>query len=437
MEELSELAASCGYDPVNRITQNLPWEDRATCVGPGKVDEIRRFADAEEAEILIFNNTLSPAQIANLTKAFDLEVMDRTGVILQIFALHASSREARIQVEYARLKYMLPRLVGLRRNLSRQGGGSGSLSNRGSGEMQIELDRRHIERRMSVLRKELASVAGSREVQRKRRERNHFPLVSLVGYTNAGKSSLMNALLDLAEADPADWSSERVLPGKTSGGEPSGEKTAGTLPGNAADSAWENSKKVFTQDMVFATLDTTVRRISPPGRQEFLLSDTVGFISDLPTALVEAFHSTLEEVLHADLILEVVDASDPEHDMHMEVTAKTLQELGAGEIPMIRVMNKTDLLPDPDSDSKSSRPDRIYVSAERGTGLDGLMERTGEKRGGETIEVQLLIPFQSLAAAEQIRAHARILNEEYTPEGLNLTALINMDLLRRYRDFVR
>ena len=215
MEELVNLTYSCGMEPVRKVTQHLPWTDRATCAGPGKVEEIRSLADAEEADLVIFNNHLSPAQISNLTKLLDVEVLDRTALILQIFAEHASTKEARAQVEYARLRYMLPRLAGLRRNLSRQGGGSGSLSNKGSGEMQIELDRRHIERRMTVLRRELKKIALNRETQRRRRMRNRIPLVSLVGYTNAGKSTLMNALIDYCSKDSPAQSSIRQSGGSS------------------------------------------------------------------------------------------------------------------------------------------------------------------------------------------------------------------------------
>jgi len=405
MRELGELALSCGIDPVRQMTQNLPWEDRATCVGPGKVVEIREMADAEETDLVIFNNTLSPSQIVNLSKALDTEVIDRTGLILRIFADHARSREARIQVEYARLKYMLPRLAGLRQNLSRQGGGTGSRSNRGAGEMQIELDRRHIERKMSVLRRELEQIAKNREVQRHQRSRNSLPLVSMVGYTNAGKSTLMNRLIDSS----AGWQ-------------------------NVPDE--ENHRHVYVEDMVFATLDTTVRRISPEGRREFLLSDTVGLINDLPTALVEAFHSTLEEVLKADLILEVVDASDPEHAMHMEVTKQTLAELGAGDIPLIEVMNKSDLSDDPDRAGRVTGGNRIYISAADGSGAEELLGLIDEKLCGERICMELLIPYARMADADLVRRQGMIEEEEYTEEGLRLKAYLDMDLLRRCREYV-
>ncbi len=431
MEELAELAKSCGYEPARKITQHLPWEDKSTCAGPGKVEEIDALADAEEADLVIFNNSLSPAQISNLTKLLDAEVMDRTGLILQIFAEHATSREARLQVEYARLQYMLPRLVGMRRNLSRQGGGSGSVSNRGSGEMQIELDRRHIERKMSVLRKELKKVSSIRETQRKKRTRNRLPLVSLVGYTNAGKSTLMNALIDYGTKDTGSDSAENGLEIKTSVVD-----ETGVLSGEPMSGENENSRHVYTQDMVFATLDTAVRRIEPEGAQAFLLSDTVGFINDLPTALVEAFHSTLEEVLQADLILNVVDASDPEHDMHRMVTEKTLQELGAGGISRIEVMNKTDRTDDVRAGTVQSRPDRIYLSAKSGQGIEELVSLIEEKLNGETVQVQLLIPFSDLAVAEPLHRQAVIDKEEYTEEGLKATVRMDMELLRRYKKYV-
>ena len=271
--------------------------------------------------------------------------------------------------------------------------------------MQIELDRRHIERKMSVLRRELEQIARNREVQRRQRSRNSLPLVSLVGYTNAGKSTLMNRLIDSS----AGWQ-------------------------NVPDE--ENHRHVYVEDMVFATLDTTVRRISPEGRREFLLSDTVGLINDLPTALVEAFHSTLEEVLKADLILEVVDASDPEHAMHMEVTKQTLAELGAGDIPLIEVMNKSDLSDDPDRAGRVTGGNRIYISAADGSGVDELFSLIDEKLCGERICMELLIPYARMADADLIRRQGMIEKEEYTEEGLRLKAYLDIDLLRRCREYV-
>ena len=426
MDELEALALSCDLVPVRRVTQHLPWTDKATCAGPGKVEEIRALADAEEADLVIFNNSLTPAQISNLTKLLEVEVLDRTALILQIFSRHAFSREARIQVEYAKLQYILPRLVGMRRNLSRQGGGSGALSNKGSGEMQIELDRRHIERRMSVLRRELKKISLSRETQRSMRRKNHLPLVSMVGYTNAGKSTLMNALIDWCTEDTAASSATKDAAAFDEGNRPEEVK----------ERTSEKNRHVFVKDMVFATLDTSVRRIDPHGAQAFLLSDTVGFINDLPTALVEAFHSTLEEVLEADLILEVVDVSDPEHAMQMEVTDRTLSELGAAGIPRIRVMNKVDLTREALPGTIQEQSERIFLSAAGGDGVENLVRLIEEKLNGETIQVSVLIPYGAMSALEALHTDARILNQEYMPEGVKLKARMDMDMLRRYKDYV-
>jgi GTP-binding protein HflX len=443
MDELERLAVSCDMDPVRRVTQHLPWEDKATCAGPGKIEEIRALADAEEADVVIFNNSLSPAQIANLTKLLDVEVLDRTALILQIFAEHASSREATIQVEYARLQYTLPRLVGMRRNLSRQGGGSGSLSNKGAGEMQIELDRRHIERRMTVLRRELQKISTNREIQRRQRTRNRLPLVSMVGYTNAGKSTLMNALIDRCE-DLHDATCQKTEPGESfktdslQNDQLYLQSDQSHLQNNQLRKK-ENSRHVFVKDMVFATLDTSVRRIEPAGAQPFLLSDTVGFINDLPAYLVEAFHSTLEEVLKADLILEVIDSSDPEHAMQMEVTDRTLQELGAGSIPRIRVMNKADLT-EPSGISLNNdgiqRQDLIRLSAKRGDGIDQLVCMIEEKLNGETAQVTVMIPYHRMGMSETLRKNARVLAEEYTQDGLRMDVRMDIALLRTFRDYI-
>lgn len=277
----------------------------ATYIGSGKVQEVRDMARALEADIVVFDNGLSPIQLRNLQKELDTPVMDRTTLILEIFSARARTKEAKLQVEVARLQYMLPRLVGLHDALSRQGGTSGSMSSRGLGEKKLELDRRRLERRLTNMRKELDAISGERQTQRKKRADSGIPRVALVGYTNAGKSTIMNMLL-----------SEYVE---------------------------DTEKQVFVKDMLFATLDTTVRKIAPPDKNAFLLSDTVGFISNLPHGLVKAFRSTLEEVREADLLLQVIDYSDENYREHMKVTEETLQELGAQSIPVIYVFNKVDL----------------------------------------------------------------------------------------------
>ena len=343
---------------------------------------------------MIFNNTLSPSQLSNLSNALDLEVIDRTMLILNIFAERAKSRESMMQVDYAKLKYMLPRLVGLRSNLSRQGGTGGTMSNRGSGEKKIELDRRVIEKRMTLLRRELDSISKIRDTQTKKRIRSGLPLVSLVGYTNAGKSTLMNLMLSTFSTD--------------------------------------DEKRVESEDMLFATLDTSVRRIEIPGMRPFLLSDTVGFISDLPTMLIDAFHSTLNEALNADLLLEVIDASDPDRENHINVTESTLAELGAGNIPIIQIMNKADITPDtvPDSDGT------IAVSAVTGKGLDSLIRRIRSALDDGHVRVALLIPWKDSGAESRLRAAATVLSSEYTDDGILITALLDRSRVGEYQRFI-
>jgi GTP-binding protein HflX len=309
--------------------------------------------------------------------------------------------------------------------------------------MQIELDRRHIERRMTVLRRELQKISTNREIQRRQRTRNRLPLVSMVGYTNAGKSTLMNALIDRCE-DLHDAPCQKTEPGESfktdslQNDQLYLQSDQSHLQNNQLRKK-ENSRHVFVKDMVFATLDTSVRRIEPAGAQPFLLSDTVGFINDLPTYLVEAFHSTLEEVLKADLILEVVDSSDPEHAMQMEVTDRTLQELGAGSIPRIRVMNKADLT-EPSgislNNDGSQRQDLIRLSAKRGDGIDQLVCMIEEKLNGETAQVSVMIPYHRMGMSETLRKNARVLAEEYTQDGLRMDVRMDIALLRTFRDYI-
>lgn len=296
MEELERLAQACNMETVGILTQKLETVNNALYLGSGKVQELKEFAENIDADIIVFDNSLTPTQLRNLQQILKKPILDRTSLILDIFSERARTREAKLQVETAKLQYLLPRLVGMHEALSRQGGGSG-LANKGAGEKKLELDRRKIEHRLAELRRELEEVAEERETQRKKRLASSLPLVALVGYTNAGKSTLLNRMID---------------------------KYAG-----------DESKKVLEKDMLFATLETTVRKIELPDRRKFLLSDTVGFIHKLPPSLIKAFRSTLEEIKNADLLLHVIDYADKNYKKQIAVTEKTLEELGCASIPVI------------------------------------------------------------------------------------------------------
>lgn len=409
MDELEELAAAADMEVVGVTTQKMSQINKAFYIGTGKVEQVRELAEESDADVVVFDNALSPMQLRNLQQEIGKPVMDRTTLILEIFSKRARTREAKLQVEVASLQYMLPRLVGLHDALSRQGGGSGSMSNKGAGEKKLELDRRHIETRLATLRRELAQVEKDRETQRKQRLRSATPLVSLVGYTNAGKSSVMNALVDRFSKDK--------------------------------DGVEE--KKVLEKDMLFATLETTVRKMESKGGKSFLLSDTVGFINELPHNLVKAFRSTLEEVKNADLLLHVIDYSDPYYREHMQVTKETLNDLGAGKIPVIRVFNKMDLkvLENPDMDEMSFGYPRatgndIFMAAGKGVGIDELVTLIEDNLFGNRKEFELLIPYDAGGIFSRMQGETEILLYEYRDDGIYVKAALDETAEGRYRKYI-
>lgn len=368
LDELGDLAAACGMEVKGTVTQRLPMPDQALYMRGGKTEELRQTAGELGVQRVIFNDTLSPSQLRNLQRTLDLPVMDRTRLILEIFERRARTREAKLQVELAKLGYLKPRLIGMWETQTRQGGASGAMSSKGEGETQLEIDRRTIDRRLTELKKELKLVSRDRETRKKKRQESRLPLVSLVGYTNAGKSTILNEML------------KRWCP----------EETAG-------------KRQVFEADMLFATLDTTVRKIEAGRGRAFLLSDTVGFIHRLPISLVEAFRSTLEEAKDADLLVQVVDSSDEHCLEHIQVTMDTIRELGASHIPMITVFNKSDRNPSAlayprrglrEESIEGVRNENIYISAREPESIEFLTDVILEKLEANYVVETLTIPYE-------------------------------------------
>lgn len=415
LEELGALAEACDMEVAGRVCQTLEAVHKAFYIGTGKVDEVKALAEECGADVIIFDNSLSPMQMRNLQERLEKPILDRSALILDIFANRARSREAKLQVETARLQYMLPRLVGLHAALSRQGGASGSMSNRGAGEKKLELDRRVLEQRLAQLRRELKEVGNERETQRKQRVKSGLPRVALVGYTNAGKSTLLNAMLELY----------------------GGDETEG------------QEKRVFEKDMLFATLDTTVRKIVPEDHHAFLLSDTVGFIHKLPHNLVEAFHSTLEEAKEADILLQVVDYSDEHYKEQIAVTNQTLKKLGAEGIPMLYIYNKSDLVsPDDVPGLAGVTPERltehlpvvtdagIYLSAKKRVGMEELIGLIEKKLSGGYRECTLLIPFTDGRAVSYLNENAVVYETEYLENGVRMRVNCRQDDYGYYEKYL-
>lgn len=378
LAELKELTDTAGADVCAVLVQRREAPTKATYLGSGRVEELAALCEAQEADLVIFDCELSPTQQRNLEDALPCRVLDRTMLILDIFASRARSAEGRLQVELAQLQYRLPRLSGQGTALSRLGGGIGT---RGPGETKLESDRRHIRRRIAALKEQLEQVRRHREGLRARRHKDGVKTVALVGYTNAGKSTLLNHLTDAG---------------------------------------------VLAENRLFATLDTTARALKLPDGQTVLLIDTVGFVRRLPHHLVNAFRSTLEEATEADVILNLCDAGSPEADEHLAVSRELLSELGCGERPILSVLNKWDTV----SDAPHERVgNTFYISALHGWGLDVLLQGIAEALPPDRRRVTLLFPFSEGALAERCRKEGAVEYEEYVPEGLRMTVTLGSRLL--------
>lgn len=388
LEELNELAKTAGALVVGKVRVRRRTIDNATYVGSGKANELSLMGSELEADLFIFDDELSAIQLRTLEETLGARVIDRTTLILDIFAARATSREGKLQVELAQMHYRLPRLIGQGQVLSRLGGGIGT---RGPGEKKLEIDRRRIRRRVFELETELSEIEKQRGLRRESRKANRIPLVALVGYTNAGKSTMLNALTD---------------------------------------------SNVLAEDKLFATLDPVVRKITLSGGTEALLSDTVGFINKLPHDLVEAFKSTLEEVSNSDLILQVVDISCPYHEKQMRVVDGVLESLHAADIPRIIVFNKADAIASCDLPAESEN--RLNVSALRGTGIEKLLSAVELKLNSARTEVDILVPYSKYEAVSMIRDRGMLLSEEHTEAGTHIRALLDAESigqLRKILDF--
>lgn len=389
LEELSRLVDTAGADTVDVVVQRREKLDPATLLGRGKLAELSQEVSAGDIDVVVFDREITPAQERNLSRALNRRVLDRTAVILDIFALHAASREGKIQVELAQLEYRLPRLRGKGIELSRLGGGIGT---RGPGETRLEVDRRRILGRISRLKRQLQDLEQARHTKRERRKRQDMPLVAIVGYTNAGKSSLLNAL---------------------------------------------TGSDALVEDLLFATLDPTTRRLELNEGRVVLLSDTVGFVRSLPHQLIEAFKSTLEEAGEADLLLHVVDLADEDPDGKIAAVREVLAEIGADRVPELLVGNKADIAPPPALDRfQARRPEAIVVSASKQTGLEDLGDALWQQLSRQFREVQLLIPFAAGWAAGRVHEAGEVLAEEYRPDGVWFHARLSVADTQRLGEYV-
>ena len=396
MKELEGLAEAAGIEVLGVMVQNAEKANAATLIGKGKLEELAEMRRNMEADLVVFNDELSGMQLRNIEDACGCRVIDRTILILDIFADRATSMEGKLQVEMAQLQYRMPRLLGFGKSLSRLGGGIGT---RGPGEKKLETDRRHIQARCDEIRREIARVKQVRAVQRSRREKSGIPIAALVGYTNAGKSSIMNRLLSLSGRE---------------------------------------EKQVFEKDMLFATLDTAQRQVFLDDRCSFLLIDTVGFVSKLPHTLVDAFKATLEELTYADLLIHVVDAGFEGHDFQTAVTRQVIRELGAEGKPVITVYNKADLLTDEQHQELqlSGGKDSLLVSTKTGEGYDAFLQKIRKLLFADLQEVDLLIPYSKGSVASAIQEKQTPISVRYEEGGTRLRVLLDTADRSRYKEFI-
>jgi len=424
MHELEELVMAADAEVVGSIVQNKRIIEVATYIGSGKVQEVKQLAEANDANVIVFNDELSGSQIRNLEAEIGLKVIDRTALILDIFARRAQSRTSKLQIELAQLGYRLPRLTGYGNALSRTGGGIGT---RGPGEQKLEIDKRRIRERISDIRHELKEESKVRETQKAGRQRGGEPLVALVGYTNAGKSSVMNRMLTLVQGGPSAGAS--VL------------EKAGSLQKDGSDQE-DGVKRVFEKDMLFATLDTYHRRVEFEDNKAMVLVDTVGFVSKLPHKLVEAFKATLEEVHDADLLLHVVDVTNENVHNQISITEKVLRELDAFGKPTLLLLNKIDLLAPEDHDTvmvpKAGMFDgyeALRISARTGEGFDALIEKLRSKIFRGHVKVHMLIPYAEGAVYSYLCDNHHVSKTAYVETGSLIEVELDTKDYQRYKRF--
>lgn len=395
MDELKELALAADVEVIESVVQKRDSIDSRYYIGKGKAKEIALYCDENDIDTVIFNDELSGVQIRNLEEIIDRKIIDRTALILDIFARRALSIEGKLQVELAQLKYRLPRLIGLGRQLSRTGAGIGT---RGPGEKKLEIDRRHILRRISEIERRLDELKDVREIKRKRRMESSIPIVALVGYTNAGKSTLLNTIIK-------------------------------------KDESFKEEKEVFAYDMLFATLDTTLRKGTLPNGQNFLITDTVGFVSKLPTHLIEAFKGTLEEVKYADLLLHVVDITNEDLDIQIQTTLKIIDELEVTNKPIITVFNKIDKV-DVSSVNYSIKGPKVYVSAKENINIDNLLNMIQDNLPKSFYDVTLMIPYNHGEILTYFFDNTKVKEHEYTDTGILVKTILNEIDYKKYSKYV-